>query len=290
MNKFFVLLLIAAAPLIADTIVTKSGESYSGQFATGKSDVTFTDASGINYTFPRRDVQSLVFTGSSDIITLHNGKTYSGKFTGSTPLTFTDNQGIQYQFPTKDVASLIFTEAAPLPPESKSIPAGSEIDIRTSENIDSDNAPAGTTFGAQVINDVLDAAGSVAIPAGSAARLLILSSTRSAVGSPELVLDIDTVTIKGRVHRVYSSELKESSKTGMGANKRTAEMLGGGAAIGSLMGAIFGGGRGAGIGAAAGAGGGFLTQLITRGKQVKVPAEAELHFRLERKLVLHPGQ
>jgi hypothetical protein len=136
---------------------------------------------------------------------------------------------------------------------------------------------------------VVDTAGAVAIPAGSPARLLILSASRGAVGSPDLILDLDTVTIKGHVHRVYSSELKESSNTGLGKNKRTAEMLGGGAAIGSLMGAIFGGGRGAGIGAAAGAGGGFLTQLMTRGKQVKVPAETELHFRLERTLVLHPG-
>jgi uncharacterized protein YcfJ len=120
--------------------------------------------------------------------------------------------------------------------------------------------------------------------------LLILNASRGAVGSPDLVLDLDTVTIKGRVHRVYSSELKESNRKGLGANKRTAEMLGGGAAIGSLMGAIFGGGRGAGIGVAAGAGGGFLTQLLTRGKQVTVPAETELHFRLEKALILHPGQ
>jgi uncharacterized protein YcfJ len=65
-------------------------------------------------------------------------------------------------------------------------------------------------------------------------------------------------------------------------------MLGGGAAIGGLLGAIFGGGRGAGIGAAAGGGGGFITQLFTRGKQVKVPAETVLHFRLEKPLVLQP--
>lgn len=292
MKKFCALLLFAALPALADTIITKAGASYSGQFSAAKDDITFTDASGINYTFPRGDVQSLVFTDSNDIITLRSGKTYSGKFTGAQPLAFTDTQGIQYQFPSKDIASLVLTPSSQpaLPAEARLIPAGSELYIRTSENIDSDNAPAGTTFAAQVTNDVLDAAGNVAIPAGSPARLLILSASRGAVGSPDLVLDLDTVTIKGRVHRVYSSELKESSKTGMGANKRTAEMLGGGAAIGSFMGAILGGGRGAGIGAAAGAGGGFLTQLLTRGKQVKVPAETELRFRLERALVLHPGQ
>ena len=108
------------------------------------------------------------------------------------------------------------------------------------------------------------------------------------VSSPDLVLDLDSVTINGRVHRVYTAELKESNAKGLGKNKRTAEMLGGGAAIGSLVGAIFGGGRGAAIGAGTGAGGGFFTQLLTRGKQVKVPAETTLHFRLERPLVLEP--
>jgi hypothetical protein len=54
------------------------------------------------------------------------------------------------------------------------------------------------------------------------------------------------------------------------------------------MGAVFGGGKGAGIGALAGAGGGALTQLFTRGKEISVPAETALTFRLERTLVMHP--
>jgi hypothetical protein len=61
-------------------------------------------------------------------------------------------------------------------------------------------------------------------------------------------------------------------------------------AIGSLASAdtLMGGGQDAAIGAASGARGGFLGQLFTRGKQVKVPAETVLHFRLERPLVLQP--
>jgi hypothetical protein len=134
-----------------------------------------------------------------------------------------------------------------------------------------------------------DLSGGLAIPAQSPAKLLILStSSGGPVHSPELMLDLDSVTIQGKVHRVFTAELTESNKKGVGANKRTAEMLGGGAAIGSLLGAFFGGGRGAAIGAAAGGGGGFVTQLFTRGKQVKVSAETVLQFRLERPLVLQP--
>ena len=55
------------------------------------------------------------------------------------------------------------------------------------------------------------------------------------------------------------------------------------------MGGIFGGGKGAGVGALAGAGGGFITQVFTRGKEVRVPAESLMKFRLEKTLVLEPA-
>jgi len=51
---------------------------------------------------------------------------------------------------------------------------------------------------------------------------------------------------------------------------------------------VFGGGKGAGIATAAGAGAGLLTQIFTRGKQLKVPAETTMRFRLDRTLVLRP--
>jgi hypothetical protein len=288
--------LSVAVQSLADTVITRAGASYSGQFLGAKAGVIpFTDTSGIQYSFPLRDVQSLVFTETNTTITLRNGKVYSGKYTGDDPLAFKDNLGILYRFPLNDVESLVVSSAEaakqmPAPPaDAKIIPSGTEISIRTDEKIDSDKSSPGQTFAAEVTEDVADISGGVAIPARSAARLLILSSAGGgAVHSPDLVLDLDSVTIRGKVHRVYSSEVTESNKKGLGANKRTAEFLGGGAAVGSLLGAIFGGGQGAAIGAGAGAGGGFLTQVFTRGKQVKVPAETVLHFRLERPLVLKP--
>jgi hypothetical protein len=279
----------------ADTVITRDGASYSGSFLDTKGGtIPFTDISGIQYTFPLRDVQSLVFTTTNDTVTLRNGKVYSGKYTGPDPVSFRDYLGIDYRFPRKDLESLVLSSAevasseATLPKDAKVIPTGTEIQIRTNEVIDSDHASPGQRFSAEVTESVMDLSGNAVIPAHSPAKLLILSESNGGVGSPDLVLDLDSVTINGRAHRVYTSELKESNAKGFGKNKRTGEMLGGGAAIGSLVGAIFGGGRGAAIGAGAGAGGGFLTQLITRGKQVKVPAETILHFRLDRPLVLQP--
>jgi hypothetical protein len=278
----------------ADTIITRDGSSYSGQYLGAKEGtIGFTDTGGIGYTFPLRDVQSLVFTSTNDTVTLRNGKVYSGTFTGPETLAFKDNLGILYEFPRKDVESLVLSTAAVMqtntPPQgAKVIPTGTEISIRANENIDSGSASPGQRFSAEVVDAVNDLSGAVAVPAHSKAKLLIVSESGGGAGSPYLYLDLDSVIINGRSHRVYTSELKESNDQGFGKNKRTAEFLGGGAALGGLFGAILGGGKGAAIGAASGAGGGFLGQLFTRGKQVKVPAETVLHFRLERPLVLQP--
>ena len=67
---------------------------------------------------------------------------------------------------------------------------------------------------------------------------------------------------------------------GASRGKRSAEVIGGGAALGALIGAIAGGGKGAAIGAAAGAGGGTAVQAMTHGQQVKIPSETRLDFTL----------
>jgi len=79
----------------------------------------------------------------------------------------------------------------------------------------------------------------------------------------------------------------ESRRDGVGANRRTGEYVGGGAVLGAIIGAIAGGGRGAAIGGAAGAGAGAGIQIITRGKELHVPAETVIRFRLDRPLRLH---
>jgi hypothetical protein len=274
----------------ADTVVLRNGTSYLGQLEGGA--ITFTDTQGVKYEFPAHDVQSLVFgstDGSTDVVTLRNGKSYSGHFTGTNPVGFKDSQGIEYQFPASDLDAIIFNHAggAPAPSGAKVIPAGSDLPVRTNENIDSTNSYQGQTYSATSTEDVLDAAGGVAIPAGTAAQLLVRNtSTGGAVHSPELVLDLYSVTLAQKQYMVVTSDVDENNGKGVGKNRRTAEFLGGGSALGALMGGIFGGGKGAGIGALAGAGGGFVGQVFTRGKQVRVPAETTLRFRLEKPLIL----
>src|SRR4051812_18518894 len=57
------------------------------------------------------------------------------------------------------------------------IPSGTEISIRTNEVIDSSTASQGQRYSAVITKDVLDSAGTIRIPSGSDAQLVILSSS-----------------------------------------------------------------------------------------------------------------
>ena len=170
---------------------------------------------------------------------------------------------------------------------STTIPNGTELSVRTNEAIDSKTASVGQTFSAVIAADVVDSSGAAAIPKGSDAQLIIRSTSGGGITSAsDLVLDVDSVTVSGTRYLISTGDLERQGGQGVGANKKTAIMVGGGAALGTLIGAIVGGGKGAAIGAAIGAAGGAGTQVLTKGKQVQVPAETLLSFKLDQDLRL----
>ncbi len=162
---------------------------------------------------------------------------------------------------------------------------GTEISVRTEETIDSAKAVEGQTFAAEVTADAGDASGSVVIPRGSNAQIIIRSASKGGKikGASDLVMDLASVSVDGREYSVSTVDLQEKGRSGVGANKRTGAFAGGGAAVGAIIGAIAGGGKGAAIGAGAGAGAGTLTQIVTKG-HIKVPVETILTFRLDQTL------
>ncbi|HSB16374.1 MAG TPA: hypothetical protein VLE22_18130 [Bryobacteraceae bacterium] len=178
--------------------------------------------------------------------------------------------------------------AAQSAPRSRTyeLAAGTDIPVRTNETIDSSTAAEGQSYAAEVSQDVLDASGTVAIPRGSQAQLVIVSASRGGRirGASDLVLSLGSVSVGGRNYAPETASVQQSGKAGIGANKRTATYTGGGAAVGAIIGAIAGGGKGAAIGAGAGAGAGALTQILTKGKAIRVPAESVLTFKLDQSL------
>src|SRR5689334_3429391 len=248
-----------------------------------------------------------VFAGQQ-LLTLKDGRTVPGTFVSGTgsSIVFRDDSGVRKTYDLGEIRSIDFNYNGNSALDNSNrrnesgtyrngrdtaagrvIPSGADIAVRTNEAIDSQTATEGQTFSAQIDRDVVDGSGAVVVPRGSAAQLVIRRiQGGGATGSPNLVLDLQSVTVQGRRYLVETSDLEQSSRSGIGKNRRTAEMVGGGAALGTLLGAVAGGGKGAAIGAVAGAAAGGTAQVLTRGKEVKVPAETLLTFRLEEPLRL----
>jgi hypothetical protein len=168
------------------------------------------------------------------------------------------------------------------------LPVGTELPVRTNETIDSAKSAEGQVYAAEVSSDVLNSAGTVVIPKRTQAQLVIVSASKGGKirGASDLVLNLASVTVGGRRYKLDAADVARRGKEGVGANKRTATYTGGGAAVGAIIGAIAGGGKGAAIGAGAGAGAGALTQILTKGGAIRVPAESVLTFRLESPLTI----
>jgi hypothetical protein len=166
------------------------------------------------------------------------------------------------------------------------LPAGTQLAVRVEETIDSAKAAEGQTYAAELARDVQDTNGEVVIPRGANAQVVIRSASKGGRfrGTSDLVLDLATVSIDGRQYTLSTADLAARGKDGVGVNKRTGAFTGGGAAVGAIIGAIAGGGKGAAIGAGSGAGAGVLTQVVTKGGSIKIPAETILTFKLDQSL------
>jgi len=235
---------------------------------------------------------------SADTLVLRDGTRVQGTVTGiaGRTITFRDLNGTSRRYPTIEVDALEFFSADRANPGAVTrgrlqAPAGSELMIRTVETIDSRSAGANQTFSGIIEQAVRDGSGRVIIPERSSAQLMIRQmASGGATGSPEMVLDVQSITIAGRRYLVSTENLVLNSDTGVGKNKRTAEAVGGGAILGGIIGAIAGGGKGAAIGVLAGGAGGAGAQVLTRGRDVQVPAETVLNFRLDKPVTLQSDQ
>lgn len=179
-------------------------------------------------------------------------------------------------------AKLLLATAAVLLVSSASaqtLSSGTEIKVRTDSAIPAKPAP-NSTYTGSIGNDVTDSSGSVVIPRGSRAKLV------AEANGDDTNLDLRSVTVNGRRYQLTAQD-RGSSPEGLGANKRTAKYVGGGAAVGAVLGALLGGGKGAAIGALVGGAGGAGAQVYT-GRKKEIPAETELKYKLAQDLQMSP--
>jgi hypothetical protein len=186
-------------------------------------------------------VVSIAAVASADTLILIDGTRVPGRVVSvaARTITFEDASGVSRRYNASQVDALEFTTAI-LQPSAlgtsdsgrriETLPSGTELTVRTSEVIDSSTAVVNQTFSAIVERDILGQSDSVIIPAGSHAVLVVREvSSGGTTGSPDIVLDMQSMTVSGRRYLVSTASLREESGTGIGKNKRTAETVGGGA-------------------------------------------------------------
>lgn len=174
--------------------------------------------------------------------------------------------------------------AEPPPPPAPvartvSVDTGTSLPIRLSDSLDSATTQTGQIIHGTLAADII-ADNMVAIPRGTTVtgRVVEAKDATHFSGSSLLTVELTQIDLKGREMPVTTSQF---SQQGKGRGKNTAMKAGGGAALGAIIGAIAGGGKGAAIGAASGGGLGAGVNAVTRGEQVKIPAETLINFKLQ---------
>jgi hypothetical protein len=194
--------------------------------------------------------------------------------------------------PSSDASGNASSPAAPATPapapQPLVVPAGTTLTVRLGESLGSKISSPGQSFSATLVSPIT-VDGNTVIPAGASARGTVVDAKPLGrfKGGALLELRLNSITVNGTEQRIKTSAV---SRTLKGKGKRTAVMAGGGTALGAIIGGLAGGGKGAAIGAVAGAGAGTGGAAFTGNKEIVLPAESALSFRLTSPLEVNPGR
>ena len=187
---------------------------------------------------------------------------------------------------TKPVGENAEASATSSTSDSKQValPAGTVVTVRLSSTVGSKISAKGDHFSATVATPV-QVDGKVVLPKGAEVLGKVVEAMPQGrfKGAAVLRLVLETVTLNEDSYDVQTSAV---SRTQKGKGKRTATMIGGGAGGGALIGGLAGGGKGALIGAALGAGAGTAGAAYTGEKEIVLPAESALSFKLTEPLTV----
>ena len=170
--------------------------------------------------------------------------------------------------------------AQPDPPPSAGvvIPRGTLLRVRVDEALSTRRNYRGDRFTATLMEPVT-VEGENVLPSGTRLTGHVLVSRPSGRLKGRALLELELDSFERDGHR-YAITTSAAARVSGRHRKRNIIAIGGGAGSGAAIGAIAGGGVGAAIGAGAGAAVGTVGAAITGKKQVTIPAESVIRFRL----------
>jgi hypothetical protein len=226
----------------------------------------------------------IVAGASADTLHLRSGESIEGTFLGATTtqVKFVGPDGQFKVYPVSAVEGLTFTVPPPPPPPAPvatpsqvTVPAGTLIDIRMVDSLDTNTTKTGALFTASLDSNLV-ANGVVVARKGTTIHGKVTKSenARRFTGKSEMQLELTNIVINGTAHRISTSGFQQKGKS---EGAQTAKKTLGGAGLGAIIGGISGNaGKGAAIGATAGLG----VSAIKKGEPIRVPSETLLEFAL----------
>lgn len=167
---------------------------------------------------------------------------------------------------------------APLSPGGLQVQAGASLQVRLNRSLSTAQTRAGDRFTATLVEPVrVD--GRTVFHKGAQVTGMIEESAPSGrfKGRAHLMLALESIHVDGSTLALATSV---KTRSGQRHRKRNALWIGGGSGTGALIGGLAGGPVGMLVGASSGAAAGLAGALVTGRKQVSLPAETLLTFRL----------
>jgi hypothetical protein len=152
------------------------------------------------------------------------------------------------------------------------LPAGTQIQVRLLNQLDTGAAQAGQTFSATVAGPVVTG-GRTVLAAGSKVSGRVMEAVSSGRLKRPASITLELTEAGGR--SVTTEPLRIDGKSHL---LRNVAIIGGETAAGAIIGGATGGKKGAAIGAAIGAGAGTATAYMTGKKEIVLPVEMALTF------------
>lgn len=185
------------------------------------------------------------------------------------------NQGYGSSYPSSTQASALVT-----------IPAGTLLQVRTSEPLNVTRLQPGAAFQVTAASDIFE--GNVlAVPRGALLNGTVVNVKKPGAlgGNGELQLQITSISLGGRNYPVATDTWSSKSPNKAGY---TATNTVGGALMGAIIGGLIGRGPGAAAGALVGGGAGMLASARTGGPRSILPPETLLNFHISAPVTLQP--
>jgi hypothetical protein len=150
------------------------------------------------------------------------------------------------------------------------------------------NSSPGDRFDGELVESLRGDNDRVILPKGTPVSGIVDESHKRGhfKGASILELRLTSLTLNGTR---YPLETRDVARTKKGKGKRTAAFIGGGTGLGMLIGGIASGGTGLLIGGLAGAGAGTAGAAFTGNRDLDIPAESIIRFKLADDLRLVPS-